>query len=230
MKKAKTMKKKTLAKGKTKPRKKAAVGPLGAYVLIDRSGSMASQWSEAVSSVNAYVKGLKDTKTNAEITLAVFDHHGGVQFDVLRDKVKTSEWHDVGTLEVTPRGSTPLYDAVGMLAKRAVDANRKRSVIVIMTDGEENCSREMTRESATAILDKCKAKDWQVIFLGANFDAAGQASALNIAGGVTLSSILPQNLAVSMRTVADYTSNYAGRGTAMAFTDADRKRATSTSS
>jgi hypothetical protein len=67
-----------------KGKKESAKG-LNAYILLDRSGSMSSRWSEALSSINAYVAEL--AKDAAKVTLATFEGQDGLQFDVIRDDV-----------------------------------------------------------------------------------------------------------------------------------------------
>ena len=88
-----------------------------AYVLLDRSGSMQTLWVEALSSVNAYAKGLTDKSdgyaVDSHITLAVFDGQQGLQFDLLRKKVPALHWENVTDREASPRGMTPLLDALG---------------------------------------------------------------------------------------------------------------------
>jgi hypothetical protein len=161
------------------------------YILLDRTGSMEPIWSEALSSVNAYADGLAELdggpRVNADITLAVFDAQDGFQFDVLRDGVDAEKWRDVTNREVSPRGMTPLYDAIGRMVSLAEKDKPGKAVIVIMTDGAENASQEMTKTSAKAALDRVRAKGWEVVFLGtefSNFDDAegvGQTASRNMA-------------------------------------------------
>ena len=47
------------------------------YILLDRSGSMAGKWGEALSAINAYVDELKSGKTKSKITLVCFDRTAG---------------------------------------------------------------------------------------------------------------------------------------------------------
>ena len=152
------------------------------YLLLDRTGSMAPLWTEAVSSVNAYVKELAKDGIGDRVTLAAFDsHEGGIQFDVLRDFVLITEWQDIKEDEVLPRGMTPLFDALARLITRAEVIDNKKTAIVVMTDGQENASKEVTREAMKASLDRVKAKNWQVNFLGADFDGFVDAHRLGVA-------------------------------------------------
>lgn len=199
------------------------------YVLLDRTGSMEPIWSEALSSVNAYADGLASLdggpRVNADITLAVFDAQDGLQFDVLRDGVDAQNWNDVTNREVSPRGMTPLYDAIGRIVSLAEKDKPEKAVIVIMTDGEENSSREMTKTSAKAALDRVRAKGWEVVFLGtefSNFDDAtgvGQTASRNMA-------VSKEQLSDSMNRLAQKSKDYAnGAAPTVEWNDADRAAA-----
>ncbi len=157
------------------------------YILLDRSGSMDTKWHETLSSINAYVKGLAKDKINTLVSLAVFDHHGGMFYDIIRDGVPPSTWHNVTPTEVEPRGSTPLFDAVARTVQQAKRDNPEKAAIIIMTDGYENCSREIDATHANALLDDCRAKGWSVVFLGADFNAFSQGVSLGASLGSTLS-------------------------------------------
>lgn len=147
-----------------------------AYILLDRTGSMQSLWAEALGAVNAYVAELGD----AHVTLAVFDAHDGLKFDVLRAGVPSATWKPVTDADATPRGMTPLFDAVGRIVALAETDAPDKAVIVIMTDGEENASREMKKEDVKAALDRAEKRGWQVVFLGAEFAKFTDADALGV--------------------------------------------------
>lgn len=149
------------------------------FILLDRSGSMASRWDEAIASVNAYVGGLALAKVDTGVTLAVFDtspSDGRLDFVVIRDRIIPSTWHNVSATEVTPRNGTPLNDAAARIISLAEQGNYSKVSIIIMTDGEENSSREYSTAQIKARLDDCRKRDWIVTFLGANFDNARQAA------------------------------------------------------
>ena len=199
------------------------------YILLDRTGSMEPIWSEALSSVNAYADGLASLdggpRVDADITLAVFDAQDGFQFDVLRKGVDAEDWNDVTNREVNPRGMTPLYDAIGRIVSLAEKDRPEKAVLVIMTDGEENSSTEMTKKSAKAALDRVRAKGWEVVFLGAefsNFDDAegvGQSSSRNMA-------VSKDQLSDSMDRLAQKSKNYAsGAAPTVEWNDEDRAAA-----
>lgn len=190
-----------------------------AYILLDRTGSMQSIWDEALGSVNAYVKALADGDGYA--TLAVFDAHEGLQFDVLRAGVPVQTWTDVTTQEASPRGMTPLFDAIGRMIARAESEAPEKAVLVIMTDGAENASREMKKDDVKAALDRIAKKGWQTVFLGAEFAKFDDADAVGVAGGqqVAMSAGM---MGASMKMMARKSRAYFDAGEAMEFNDADR--------
>ena len=147
-----------------------------AYILLDRTGSMQSIWDEALNSVNTFASGLgkreqgeSEGEVDARVTLAVFDSQDGFQFDVLRENAEAEAWRSVTNDEASPRGMTPLFDAIGRIVAKAESDKPEKALLVIMTDGMENASREVTKDGARAALDRARAKGWEVVFLGAEF-------------------------------------------------------------
>ena len=159
---------------------------VSSYILLDRTGSMSDIWDEALGSVNAYAEAIGKVEDGeaddleTAVTLAVFDHQEGFQFDVLRTNVEPDAWTTVTNDEVSPRGMTPLFDAINRTITMAEADNPEKAVIVIMTDGHENSSREVTRQGAKAALDRAEARGWEVVFLGAEFASFGDADAVGV--------------------------------------------------
>jgi uncharacterized protein with von Willebrand factor type A (vWA) domain len=193
------------------------------FILLDRSGSMATLWAEALGSVNAYVEELAKKKVATHVTLAVFDEsEGRIDFRILRDNITPSKWEDVSPDEINPRGLTPLNDAAGKVVNLAKQGNYEKAAIIIMTDGYENASKELTVQQAKAALDECRAKNWQVIFLGANFDNASQGASYGNAPQSTVS-VTQGNLRSSAAKMSQTRASYAATGESMQFTDEDKE-------
>jgi Mg-chelatase subunit ChlD len=197
------------------------------FVLLDRSGSMQSLWSEALNSVNAYVRKLAEDKVDTGVTLATFDKNGDeFKFEVIRDRIVPSTWLPVSAEDASPRGMTPLNDAIGRivaLAKAGCNGiPYDKLALIIMTDGHENASHEYTHAAAKALLDDCRAKNWQVIFLGANFDNAQQAASY---GNVVLASLAvkAENLPRAMEVTARKRSAYATQAAPMHYSEAEKR-------
>ena len=205
-------------------------GAVHSYILLDRTGSMSSIWDEALTSVNAYAASVgeadegeiegSDIKT--DVTLAIFDFQESMQFDVLREKVGAEDWTDVTNEEANPRGMTPLFDAIGRMVSLAEADDPEKAVIVIMTDGLENSSRELTRDGAKAALDRAEAKGWEVVFLGAEFARFDDAEAVGVSASKTMA-VGQGSMRDSMSALAKKSRAYGkGEEAEIIFNDEDR--------
>lgn len=197
-----------------------------AYILLDRSGSMQSLWTEALSSVNAYAKELGNKKdgdaVDSHITLAAFDSQDGLRFDVLRRKQPALHWEVVTDKDASPRGMTPLFDALGRIISLAETDAPERAVIVVMTDGQENASREVSASEAKAALKRIGDKGWDVVFLGANFDNIGDAASVGVGHGQQMA-MAPAAMEASMARLAKQSKAYFARAKRHAFEAEDRE-------
>jgi Mg-chelatase subunit ChlD len=194
------------------------------FILLDRSGSMADMWSEALGAVNSYVRKLADDRVDTGVTLAVFDGDDGkLDFKVVRDRIIPSTWHPVTNKDAEPRGMTPLCDATGKLVALAEAGGYDKVVIIIMTDGHENASKEYSVGAAKVLLNRCRAKNWQVLFLGANFDNAAQAESLGATQDMAVS-VAPGKLAAAMSAPAASRAAYAATGAAMSYSDEQKQQ------
>jgi len=82
-----------------------------------------------------------------------------------------------------PRGGTPLLDAMGRLVNdveakvaRLKEGSRPEHVVLaVITDGQENQSREFTRAKVAEMLKAKEVQGWKVVFLSADLDAINDA-------------------------------------------------------
>lgn len=193
---------------------------MNVYILLDRSGSMSYLWTEAIGSINSYV-----SKLDAEdyVCMAIFDNES---YDIIRD-CKVSDWNIVEWTSYAPRGMTPLYDSCGKLMSRAVADNSDKTILVVMTDGHENCSKEYTHASIKSRIKEFEDRKWEVIFLGANFDQVSDVAAgLGLAGS-KFTNISAENLRTfTTTTLATSTAMYKS-GHDITFTAEDKLKANS---
>jgi Mg-chelatase subunit ChlD len=204
---------------------------LDAYIVLDRSGSMTSNWAETIGSINGYVEGLKKAGTEATLTLIAFDD--SEPFLVVRDAVNIDWWSDVSVDEITPRGFTPLYDALGKTLQRAEQTNSDKVVVVVVTDGAENASREFTLNTVKAAITRATdEKHWEVLFLSAdlNFNAQQYTNTFGLGAGKFINTSNATRGTV-MANLAIKTSAYSAAedvvvgATAMNFTEQEQKEA-----
>jgi len=207
------------------------INSVSSYILLDRTGSMSDIWDEALSSVNAYAAAVgkveageaDDLKTS--VTLAVFDYQEGLQYEVLRKDIEPGSWTQVTNDEVSPRGMTPLFDAINRTITMAEADNPEKAVIVIMTDGHENSSKEVTREGVKAAIDRAEARGWEVVFLGAEFSSFGDADAVGISGSKQMA-VGSSNFTATQETLARKARSYGkGESADIIFDDEDRAEA-----
>ncbi len=203
------------------------------YILLDRTGSMSDIWDEALVSVNTYAASVGQATADeiaggdieARVTLAVFDHQDGLQFDILRKDVTADTWRTVSNDEASPRGMTPLFDAIGRIVSLAETDKPEKAIIVIMTDGHENSSKELDRDGAKAALDRARAKGWEVVFLGAEFASFGDAQAVGMSSSKTMA-VGQGRMQESMRALGSKARAYGkGEEAEIVFDDADRATA-----
>ncbi|MEO0607995.1 MAG: vWA domain-containing protein [Pseudomonadota bacterium] len=191
---------------------------VSSYILLDRTGSMSDIWDEALGSVNAYAEAVGKVEDGeaddleTTVTLAAFDYQEGFQFDVLRKDVTPDAWATVTNDDVSPRGMTPLFDAINRTITLAEADNPEKAVIVIMTDGHENSSREVTRAGAKAALDRAEARGWEVVFLGAEFASFGDADAVGVDRSKQMA-VSSGSLAITQERLAKKARDY-GKGDA----------------
>lgn len=203
-----------------------------AYILLDRTGSMSPIWEEALGSVNAYAEGLFAPEggpagsAGDQITLAVFDYQAGLQFDILRKAATAGDWKPVTSQEASPRGMTPLLDSIARMVALAEADNPQKAILVIMTDGAENASREVTKEGVKASLQRVEAKGWEVVFLGAEFAKFADADDIGV-GQAKRMAMSKDGLHESMRNLASKSRSYfdSDEATPVSFSAADRKAA-----
>ena len=143
------------------------------YLLLDRSGSMQSIKADTEGGFAAFVEEQKRTPGDCRVTLAQFDNH----YEVVYTDRPIAE---VPALDLQPRGSTALLDAMGRLITDAgaqlaalPDDQRPGTVIVaIMTDGHENASQEWTHPAIKALVEQQTGQwGWQFLYMGADQDA-----------------------------------------------------------
>ena len=157
------------------------------YLLLDRSGSMESIRSDVIGGFNSFLAAQQRDGEDALVTLVQFDSRDA--HEVVHDAVPVADVDPLDDDTFVPRGGTPLLDATGLLlaraqkraAARAKKGRRAEEILVVtITDGEENQSREVTREQLVRRIRRLEAKGWTFAFLSAGLDAYGEAGGLGI--------------------------------------------------
>jgi len=153
--------------------------------VIDRSGSMEAIKTDAIGGFNSFVEEQKKVPGKASLTFT--------QFDTVYEVVYANKMlNDVPVLDektYIPRGMTALLDAIGRtinevgvrLANMAEKDRPEKVIFAILTDGEENASREFTKDKIFEMITRQKETySWEFIFLVANQDAIQAGMGLGI--------------------------------------------------
>lgn len=181
-------------------------------ILVDRSGSMSSMRDDMEGGIRQLIADQKSKSGSATLTLVQFDV--GLP-DVVFDRVPL-ESVNPEAYSLIPRGGTALLDALGSAianegnALRLMqDAERPGLVVfVVVTDGEENSSREYTLEQIKAsITTQQETYGWKFIFLGANQDAFKTGATMGF-GANSTSSFVPDSVYYMNSTTSDLLGTY----------------------
>lgn len=147
-------------------------------VILDKSGSMSTKVQDVIGGFNLYLDELaKEQAVDYGFSLTLFD-------TVVEMKYKGVPLASAAKLDGSsyrPSGNTALFDAVGNTVQTVSTDGFDKIITVIMTDGEENSSREWTLHAIRELIkSKEAAGNWTFVFLGANLDAFEQGANLGV--------------------------------------------------
>jgi hypothetical protein len=156
------------------------------HCVLDRSGSMKPIIESSIEGINKFINDQKEIKDQeCNLSIDIFD----TTIDCIREKCDIQTVTDITTNDYVPRGMTALYDAIGFginklgneLSSMPEEDRPERIFFVILTDGEENASKEYNFEKISEMIKhQTEVYSWNFIFLAANQDAFSVGSRLNI--------------------------------------------------
>lgn len=145
--------------------------------ILDKSGSMLSVWDATINGFNEYIQELRKDTNSYDVSLTLFNTNVTVG-----EKQSIKSFKDLTKKNYHPEGATALYDAACKTMNTIT--GKGKQLIVIMTDGEENSSREYTMAQFKALKEELEKKgNFTFVFLGANQDAWANAQNLGFAKG-----------------------------------------------
>ncbi len=172
----------------TAPAPAAAPGapkPVLILVVLDKSGSMGIKRADVIGGFNVFLGEQKAQPGECRMSLVAFNTEKTVLFTAL----PLADVQPLTEKTYVPGGGTALLDAVAEAVNIADKDKRpeERVLCLIITDGEENSSRETTKAQLLAIIKEREARgDWTFTYLGpdpAKFHEQGYVSArMNAAG------------------------------------------------
>ena len=167
-------------------------------IILDESGSMNGIKDVSVCGVNETLQTIRVAyeeypQQEQYVTFATFSGEPRREDNFCRVKRELQSISDVTELtieEYIPNGSTPLWDAMGiLLVKLEGQVSQDDLVLVtIITDGYENSSVNYTSEKIRKLVSRLDEKGWVFTYIGANQDAALAAGQMGIRNSYNYSS------------------------------------------
>ncbi len=155
-------------------------------IILDESGSMASIKGYIIQGFNELVQSVKSIQGQFPdqehfITMISFNSWGNKLLHFM-DPVERLQ--AINAESYQPSNMTPLYDAIGFGIQKlqhALTGVGKRNVLVtIMTDGEENASKEFSGAAIKALVEALKPQGWTFTYIGTDHDVQKAADRMSI--------------------------------------------------
>jgi Mg-chelatase subunit ChlD len=156
-------------------------------IILDESGSMQSIHKPAIDGLNETLQSIQSAqKTHKELqehfVTMVFFNSNGIR-TIMEDR-PVSKVTNLKMKEFNPNASTPLYDAMGISLSKLrckLDEHEQNQVLVtIITDGEENASKEYSGKMIKNLVSNLKVQGWVFAYIGANQDVDAVADSMSI--------------------------------------------------
>lgn len=155
-------------------------------IALDESSSMSSVIKETIQGINEQLDELKVGKVkkgiNTYVTMVTFSGH-----DDLNVRFHDTPIDEMPKIDIThydPCGLTAMYDGVGKtigLLKAQEDTEETTFMLVVITDGAENNSREFNAQDIANMIKECEdTKKWTISYMGANQDLKEVSNTLGI--------------------------------------------------
>lgn len=179
-------------------------------IILDSSGSMTAKKNDVIGGFNTFLEEQK--KLEGEMTLSL--HRFSDDYTTVHDRVPLTTFPLLTSENYITSGSTALLDAVG---KTIDDLGQKlstlpelerpdRVLVVIITDGEENASKEYAAQRVREMVKhQEEAYAWKFIYIGAGVDSFAEGSRIAIS---STSAINSSNLRESFSSANAYAMNY----------------------
>ena len=152
-------------------------------VILDRSGSMASVLEPTIQGFNEFLKTQRQQNDGGRALMSLTQFDNRYEINFVGEPIENVP--DLDTNSYVPRGTTALYDAIGRTVHEVEAWTREnnwaeRVLVLIITDGQENASREYTFEAARALIEQKEKGGWNVAYMGANQDSYAVGGSLSI--------------------------------------------------
>jgi len=154
--------------------------------ILDASGSMSSLTASTIKGFNDMLNTQKEALMNDDVLVTTVTFNTSVKYLSFCERIENIEPLTCKTYYAN--GCTALNDAVGSTINRVSEnqtqskkkSAKRKTIVVITTDGYENASKEYTRAHICDLIKNKKELGWEFIFMGAGIDAETEGAALSI--------------------------------------------------
>lgn len=157
-------------------------------IILDESGSMESIKKTIINGFNEVVQTIKSValqypEQEHTVTFVSFNSFG---IKIIHENSKIELLNQIDEQTYFPDGGTPLFDAMAAsffylnsIIKKE-NPTKYNVLVTILTDGEENASKEHSSQSIKSKIEELKLKNWTFTYIGANHDVDFFASRISI--------------------------------------------------
>jgi len=185
--------------------------------IVDRSGSMSSIASDMEGAIKSVIKDQKKLDKEILVTFVRFD----IEYEKVFNHIPIT---DVPEITIKARGMTALLDAMGKtinsfereFSEKEKKERPEKVLFMIITDGEENSSKEFSREKVFGMIETVKRDHgWDFTFIGANQDAIKEGGDLGISRGSSINyAASPAGVRKMSKNLSSYATDYLSTGSA----------------
>ena len=182
--------------------------------ILDRSGSMEGLEADTIGGFNSMMRKQASEPGDALVSTLLFDN----DVEVIHDRLNIKDVPEITSKEYYVRGCTALLDAVGGAIKHISMIHKyarkedipEKTLFIITTDGMENASRLYSYDDVRSMVEHQKSKHgWEFIFLGANIDAATEASRYGIDSSMAVNyNCDSEGVGISFKVMEDVVRSY----------------------
>ncbi len=155
-------------------------------IILDESGSMESIKTTIIQGFNEIVQTIKGIEQQfpEQVHYITFVSFNGLGQKLHHFIDKASKLKQIDNNSYKPDASTPLYDAMGFSINKLKQSLRKQSdynvLVTVLTDGEENASKEFSGNDIKKLVEELKQNRWTFTYIGADHDVQKIAFSLSI--------------------------------------------------
>ena len=161
---------------------KPEVKSIDLIVILDKSGSMYSMTDDTIGGFNSLLEEQRKKDIPVKVSVGMFNQI----LEAKLDRVDLKDVKDLTRDDYIAQGTTALLDAVGntlsaIKGREEVNVPENKVLVVIITDGKENASKEWKKPDVKKLIEELQEKGYEFVFLGADIDA------VSVAGGIGIS-------------------------------------------